>query len=435
MIKDSVSIVYQILSILLGIFSTYIIFDFLKRFNKTIHYKKYIYIVAYIIFTSIMFKISNMPNEILRMMITIICTVFVGHFLYNNKKIFILYYSIFIVILFSSQVIITSLFDLSFYYLENNFSSIEVYLLTLSTITQFFSLIISRFLIICFKNKRIQILSKKQYLNFLILPLFSTFYMVTLLTYVSMYMSVQDITLLIVNFVSIIILNIFITNIFQSISRNNELKNEVILYENQAKMQYDYYSTLESKYKNSRKLIHDMKNHLNTIEELYKINEGDKAKTYTEDMYLMMDKLSQKYYTDNKVLNILLNDKVQKGEEFNIKFICKIGDANLDFIKDIDLTTIFANLLDNAIEGSKDVLEERVITLKIDKFNQFIVINIINNISKIPIKDKKYFKSSKKNHKGLGIQNVNIALEKYEGNMRIDYDNKTFKVNIIIPIS
>ncbi|WP_394883656.1 GHKL domain-containing protein, partial [Clostridium baratii] len=170
------------------------------------------------------------------------------------------------------------------------------------------------------------------------------------------------------------------------ISRNNELKNEVILYENQAKMQYDYYSTLESKYKNSRKLIHDMKNHLNTIEELYKINEGDKAKTYTEDMYLMMDKLSQKYYTDNKVLNILLNDKVQKGEEFNIKFICKIGDANLDFIKDIDLTTIFANLLDNAIEGSKDVLEERVITLKIDKFNQFIVINIINNISEIPIK-------------------------------------------------
>ena len=52
----------------------------------------------------------------------------------------------------------------------------------------------------------------------------------------------------------------------------------------------------------------------------------------------------------------------------------------------------------------------------------------------MPVKDKKYFKSSKKNHKGLGIQNVNIALEKYEGNMRIDYDNKTFKVNIIIPI-
>ncbi|WP_423229790.1 GHKL domain-containing protein [Clostridium baratii] len=35
----------------------------------------------------------------------------------------------------------------------------------------------------------------------------------------------------------------------------------------------------------------------------------------------------------------------------------------------------------------------------------------------------------------MRIQNVNIALEKYEGNMRIDYDNKTFKVNIIIPIS
>ncbi|WP_268060820.1 sensor histidine kinase [Clostridium brassicae] len=228
-------------------------------------------------------------------------------------------------------------------------------------------------------------------------------------------------------------LNIFITNIFQSISKNNELKNELQLYEQQAKIQYEYYTSLESKYENSRKIVHDVKNHLQTIENLYEINEHEKAEQYTEDIYKIFDKLGQKYYTTNKVLNIIINDKMQRAENFNISLDCKIGDVNIEFIKDIDVTTIFSNLLDNAIECAKDTFENKVIFLRIDKFNDFIVINITNALEKPPIKDNGNFKSTKKNHNGIGLQNIKRALEKYEGNMRIEYDEKAFKVNIVIP--
>jgi sensor histidine kinase YesM len=243
----------------------------------------------------------------------------------------------------------------------------------------------------------------------------------------------EDMALLIVNITSIIVLNIFVTNIFQSISKNNELKNELQLYEQQAKMQYDYYTSLESKYKNSRKVIHDMKNHLQTIEDLYKLQENEKAQKYTDDMYKMFDKLVHKYYTSNKVLNIIINDKIQRAESLGVNINCKIGDVDLEFIKDIDLTTIFSNLLDNAIEGVKSVTEQKMINLKIEKFNDFIVINITNSMDQLPVKSEEGFISTKKNHKGLGLQNVSMAIEKYEGNMRIDYDEKSFKVNIVIP--
>ena len=42
--------------------------------------------------------------------------------------------------------------------------------------------------------------------------------------------------------------------------------------------------------------------------------------------------------------------------------------------------------------------------------------------------------SSKKKHEGLGLGNVKMALEKYDGHMRIEREEDEFKVNLFIPI-
>lgn len=62
------------------------------------------------------------------------------------------------------------------------------------------------------------------------------------------------------------------------------------------------------------------------------------------------------------------------------------------------------------------------------------MINLRNPINQSPKVNKKGIISKKKNHEGIGLINVKKALEKYEGNMRIEYDQRLFKVNIIIPI-
>lgn len=431
--NNSMTVLGQVITILLGLFSTYIIFDFMSRFGRELYYKKYIYIVSYILYTAVIFLSKMFCGELLNLAITIAATALIGHLLYNKKKMYILYYSMFIVSLVIFQLVISFLFQIICYYSNVNFYTADIYVITSSIVGQFANLSASRFFITCYKKKRIEKITLVQYLNFLVFPIFSIFYITTLMMYVQTYSSIEDIILLLVNIASIIVLNIFITNIFQSISKNNELKSELKLYEQQAKLQYDYYTSLESKYKSSRKILHDMKNHLQTIENLYKLQENEKAHVYTEDLYKMFDKLAHKYYSSNKVLNIIINDKIQRAESMGVNINCKIGDADMDFIKDIDLTTIFSNLLDNAIEGVKNLSEDKNINLKIEKFNDFIVINISNSIDKLPVKIKEGFASTKKNHKGLGLQNVSKALEKYEGNMRIDCDEKSFKVNIVIP--
>lgn len=435
MLNDSITILGQIISIILGLFSTYIILYFMSRLERNLYYKKYVYVFGYIVFTVVIFWAGIFCGQFSKFLINIAAAVIAGHFLYNNKKIYIFYYSIFIVLLGCFQIVVSYLFNMFCQQFNINFYNAYAFIITNSVIMQFANLSAARLGIVFYRRKKLEIITTVQFINFLVLPIFSMFYSTTLLMYIQTYMSLEDITLIIVNIISIIALNVYITNVFEAVSNNNKLKNELMLYDEQAKMQYEYYNNLESKYKNSRKIIHDIKNHMQTIEELYEQRENEKAKNYTEDMYKMFDKFVQKYYTSNKVLNIIINDKLSKAEQFNINMNCKIGDVNLDFIKDIDLTTIFSNLLDNAIDGAKNASENKSIFLKVDKFNDFIVINLTNRTDREPIKIKENFKSTKKNHKGIGLENVRMALNKYEGNMRAEYKDKIFKVNVVIPVS
>lgn len=435
MIDNSISILGQVISIILGMFSTYIVLNFMHNFKRNVFYKKYVYIIVYIVFTLLIFLSSMYFTGAMRMLTNVLLTIIVGHLFFNREKVYIFYYALFISVMCSLQVILSVSFQYMTYLLNIHFYSLEVYSNTLSLIVQFANLSAVRLFLICFKNKKITRFSKVQYINFLILPLFSIFYIVSLSIYIQLYMSISDIILYIVNVVVIILFNIFITNVFESISNNNELKNQLSLYEKQSRIEYDYYKRLENKYADSSKVIHDIKNHLQIIEELYKDAQEHKAEKYTDDMYRMLDNLSQRRYSTNKVLNIILNDKIEKAEKEDIKVKSVIGDVSLDFIRDIDLTAIISNIFDNAIESARECSIEREIILKIDKFNDFIVINLVNSLERLPEERSGKFKSTKKDHLGLGLENVRLAVERYEGNLKIDYDTKVFKVNIVIPIN
>lgn len=433
--NGSFQVTLIILSYFCAFLSTYIVFDFMSKFGRTIYKKKYVYVISYLVFTLGLIISSIVFNDgIIHIIITLVSTVIVGYFLYNNNKIYILYYSLFFVLLLVCEIIVNYIISVFFWGGAINFYSSEILFLASTIILQISKLVVSRLFITFYKEKKIKKLNKVQFFSFLILPMFSIIYVTTLTMYIQVYFSLEDSLFLLFNVVSIIFLNIFITKVFESISKNNEMKSELLLYEQQANLNYEYYNSLENKYKNSRKIIHDIKNHLQTIGNLYRDREEVAATTYTEDLYEIFNKLEQKYYTYNKVLNIIINDKTECAEKLGIKLDCKIGDVDLGFIKDIDLTTIFTNLLDNAIDEVKGFDENKEIYLKVDKFNDFLVINTHNSLKTKPLRDGNEFKTTKKNHSGLGLQNVRVAIEKYSGNMKVSFEENCFKVNIVIPI-
>ncbi|WP_297632216.1 GHKL domain-containing protein [uncultured Clostridium sp.] len=417
---------------IISTFSLVVIYTFLANFNRKLFYKKRDYIIGfglYIIITTLF----NIIIPTMGIIVSLVGIVVLGNRLYNNEKIYIVYYFIFSVFMLIGQLIFSEGFKVIFSYLNIKNISIEIYLITNGVIIQLANLACCRLFLALFK-RNIKKLTIQQYFSFLILPIFSFVYILTLVNFLQgqwMINIKEDIILFIINLVLIVFFNIFITNIFEAISKNNELKGKLELYEKQKIMEYDYYTSLESKYNSSRKVIHDIKNHMQTIDSLYEIGEKKEAKDYLKNMYGLLDSLGQKVYTENKVLNVVINDKVHLAKKSDIDIKVLIGEVDLKLIKEIDITTIISNLLDNAIEGTKET-ENKEITLKIDKFNNFLIINVANSFKKVKVIDE-IFKTTKENHLGLGLENIKRTAEKYSGSINIKTSDNIFKVNIMIP--
>ena len=112
---------------------------------------------------------------------------------------------------------------------------------------------------------------------------------------------------------------------------------------------------------------------------------------------------------------------------------CALNQIDLSFMKEMDITTIFANLLDNAIEAACEAREPWT-KLKADNVRDFIVISVENSMKNSPALNESRLNSSKEGHQGYGLENVKRALEKYNGHLRIETGGNTFKVSLFIPV-
>ena len=201
------------------------------------------------------------------------------------------------------------------------------------------------------------------------------------------------------------------------------LEEELALYQRENELHYHYYEELDRKYRESRKVIHDMKNHLQAVEDLYAGQKTEAGDRYVKDLYHMLNVLGEKRYTENQMLNIILNEKIREAEAKGITVTVRVGDIDLSDIKEIDLTTIFANLLDNAIEAAG---EDGRLSIKLDEFREFRVGEIRNSIQ--PELKKK------EGHMGLGLGNVRNTLEKYHGTMKTEETKEEFQVRLMLPM-
>lgn len=264
---------------------------------------------------------------------------------------------------------------------------------------------------------------KRQAAAILALPFFTIFYFYSLIEMSSVYIQLKDITLLLANIIALVLLNFYFLYLWRHFLYSRELEKKLELFQTQSSLQYRYYEQLEEKYKGSRKIIHDMKNHLSAIRQLYEKGASPAGDQYMEDLYHMLNKIGEKFYSSNKMLNIICNDKLSFARQKGIAVTAEIGDVDLSEIKDVDITTIFANLLDNAIEAA-EATASPYLKLKIQEVHSFRVISLVNSSS---------LERKKSGHMGLGLENVRHTVEKYSGTINWEQFPHKFQTSILLP--
>lgn len=230
----------------------------------------------------------------------------------------------------------------------------------------------------------------------------------------------------------IVLLNLFTMSLLDSLAENMELKIQLGIFEQQEILQERYYGSLDERYNQSLKVLHDVDRHIRVIEGLYQEGQNTEAMEYTREISRMLLPLVPRRFTSNDILNIILNDKAEAAGKNHIEFKCDIEEFDYGFLKNSDITTIFSNLLDNAIEACMKLESGRYIRIHTSSQLSILLIEIRNATGEIPVWEAGRPLSQKPGNHGIGLKNVEKVVLNYEGSIDYRMEGEEFICSVIL---
>ena len=214
-----------------------------------------------------------------------------------------------------------------------------------------------------------------------------------------------------------ILANMYFLHFIKYSDERNYYKLQVEMMHQQEKLQYENYEIQSEKYKQVIAILHDIDKHMKMVEELYQTDVREEAINYSKQIKEMLNPLLPYQYINNPVLDCLLSDKKRMAQKYNINFKIDISDADINFIKPIDLTTLFGNLIDNAMAACKESEEKRYIGLIIKEHNEMISIRVENSIvNEVSIKNG-MIETFKDKNPCVGLLNIQKCVNAYMGSI------------------
>ncbi len=213
------------------------------------------------------------------------------------------------------------------------------------------------------------------------------------------------------------------------------MKLEVGKLQNLLKLQAGNYELSKDSVEMVNQKYHDLKHHIAVM----RANAVDSESIdYLDQMEKDIKAYEAQNKTGNKVLDTILTVKSLTCQMNNSQLSVIADGRLLSMLDPIDISTLFGNILDNAIESVKEIsdTDKRLIHLNVLKQKQFILIRIENPyIGQIEYKNGLPIttKEDQINH-GYGLKSVFNVVEKYHGSLTISNDKNWFEVRILIPI-
>lgn len=215
--------------------------------------------------------------------------------------------------------------------------------------------------------------------------------------------------------------------------KNNQIK--YLAEENlKNRVEMTEYKMLADNYENIRIMEHDFKKQLKALESLI-VEDNVQAQKYLSQLQRAQKERYTKY-TDNKMLNILLSQKIKECHAKDIEIHIHSSYPKLGFLTEMDTVAIVSNLMDNAIEAC---LKSEKRTIFVDLYtvnNLFSAIKVENSSDSKPEIVKGHLMTDKEDKKlhGVGIKSIQNSLKKYNGILDWSYDvrNKYFRTVVMV---
>lgn len=200
-------------------------------------------------------------------------------------------------------------------------------------------------------------------------------------------------------------------------------------------LQYENYRVSAESVEIVNRKYHDLKHQ---IAVLRAADSSEERNAYLDQMEQEIRSYEAQNKTGNKVLDTILTAKSLQCQQEGITLTCVADGESLSFMDAMDISALFGNALDNAIESVREITdpEQRLIHLAMLREKGFLRLRVENRY-KGEIRFEKGLPLTSKKDKafhGFGTRSIRQIAEKYGGSMTIETKDGWFELRVLFPL-
>lgn len=210
---------------------------------------------------------------------------------------------------------------------------------------------------------------------------------------------------------------------------------EVRAIDEMLRRQHDQYLQSKRSIEIVNRKYHDLKHQIGVIRA-----EGDPQRraSYLKDLEASISGYAAQADTGNGVLDVILTTKSLECAERGIDLTYVVDGAAVEFMSAMDVSAVFGNALDNAIDGVMAVPdpERRLIKVAVYARDRFVLLTFENYFTgELRTEDGDIVtRRHDRSRHGYGLKSIRYTAEKYGGSMTVNAEDGWFVLRILVPI-
>ena len=238
------------------------------------------------------------------------------------------------------------------------------------------------------------------------------------------------------NTLFLLIINVGAILIYYVVARLIQEQNKTLELEeknHQLAMQAMQYESLQEKIMDARRAKHDVRHHITLMREYLSNGELDALRQYLDRYSASLPDDTLVRFCENAAANAVLLYFAQQAKDNGIDYVVHAEIPDNIFVSDTDISVLFGNLIENALDACKEEPgKDRKILIRAKRNGNALCVTIDNTFTGTLKRTSGGGLASTK-HKGLGLgtQSVKSIAEHYGGICRLEAVDGMFCASVI----
>ncbi len=233
---------------------------------------------------------------------------------------------------------------------------------------------------------------------------------------ISLSQSRSTIVLSIVSLLLILILNVTVYVLIMIINRQNRVKTEYAIMQQQYEGQSAIIEEVSRRHVTVSQMRHDLIAALGTVNELIKSGKYEEASSFIEKQTGRLSSDVRCVNTNNEYVNSLISYETAKAKERDID-VSVYSVREINFPDSTDLCSLIGNMFDNAIRAAGECSGAKTVRLDICRDKEAYRITMLNSVKAPVLAENPSLQTTKEDKisHGFGTKIIKEIAEKYYG--------------------